>query len=74
MDPVMIDRVDGARIARAARIVDDAGVVAMLDGWRGDDGRGGTTGGAPVPPSPIPRHESGFDEAAAVPNAPPLAA
>lgn len=45
MDPVMIDRVDGARIARAARIVDDAGVVAMLDGWRGDDGRG--VGGRP---------------------------
>ena len=37
-------------------------------------GRGGTTGGAPVPPSPTPRHESGLDEAAAVPNAPPLAA
>ena len=37
-------------------------------------GRGGTTGGAPVPPSPSSRRESGLDEAAAVPNAPPLAA
>ncbi|WP_414123482.1 hypothetical protein [Corynebacterium nuruki] len=40
MNPEIVDRVDGARIARAARIVDDAGVVAMLDGWRDDDGRG----------------------------------
>ena len=45
MDPVTVDRVDGARIARAASIVDDAGVVAMLDGWRNDDGRG--VGGRP---------------------------
>lgn len=45
MDPVTVDRVDGARIARAASIVDDAGVVVMLDGWRNDDGRG--AGGRP---------------------------
>lgn len=40
MNPEIVDRVDGARIARAAWIVDDFGVVAMLDGWRDDDGRG----------------------------------
>lgn len=45
MDPVTVDRVDGARVDHAARIVDDAGVGTMLDGWRGDDGRG--VGGRP---------------------------
>jgi hypothetical protein len=45
MDAVMVDRVDGARVDHAARIVDDAGVGTMLDGWRADDGRG--AGGRP---------------------------
>ena len=45
MDAVMVDRVAGARVDHAARIVDDAGVGTMLDGWRADDGRG--AGGRP---------------------------